>query len=226
VLVPDAQVTPIDSIRVQVIVPSTAQSGAIGVVVGSQSASSPAFTVIQIPALSAQFINQVPFNLAGMANVMAPSSTANVMIQFKNTGTTTWTAGQNFKLGQVNADWQWTSTGRASLGSSVAPGAYASVSFMIQAPSTPGLYNFYWQMVQDNPGYPVWFGDTSGAVIQVGAPNNFPNAPASITATPSPLSVASPIASAPVHPGRSLRKRPRRKRASSSRCSQASSTSV
>jgi hypothetical protein len=44
----------------------------------------------------------------------------------------------------------------------VAPNAQAAFTFTIQAPSTPGTYNFQWRMVQEGS---MWFGAYSPTVV-------------------------------------------------------------
>jgi hypothetical protein len=77
----------------------------------------------------------------------------------KNTGTTTWTASGNYRLGsqnpQDNGIW---GTGRVYLSSydSIGPGASKTFSFTVTAPAAAGTYNFQWRMVQEAV---MWFGD-------------------------------------------------------------------
>jgi len=92
----------------------------------------------------------------------------------KNTGTTVWTPpSQNtynpFRLGaqnpQDNTNWGFN---RVDLGGAVAPGSQYTFSFTITAPSTAGVYNFQWEMVQDGV---TWFGDFSPNIqVTVGNP--------------------------------------------------------
>ena len=71
----------------------------------------------------------------------------------KNTGTSTWTISNNYRLGsqnpQDNLIW---GLNRVNLPSSVAPGAGVTFSFTITAPSQAGDYNFQWKMVHDGVG--------------------------------------------------------------------------
>jgi RHS repeat-associated protein len=54
----------------------------------------------------------------------------------------------------------------AAGGSSIAPGANATFSFNVTAPTSPGTYNFQWKMVQDGV---EWFGAQSANVaVKVG----------------------------------------------------------
>ena len=71
---------------------------------------------------------------------MAVGGTYQVSVTFKNTGTTTWTAANNYRLGaqdpQDNTTW---GTGRAYLSStdSIAPGQQKTFTFTVTAPATP-----------------------------------------------------------------------------------------
>jgi RHS repeat-associated protein len=82
---------------------------------------------------------------------------------------TTWTPGGAYRLGSQN--WQDNTTWGANRinlpsGSSIAPGANATFSFNVTAPTSPGTYNFQWKMVQDGV---EWFGAQSANVaVKVG----------------------------------------------------------
>lgn len=71
-----------------------------------------------------------------------------VMVAFKNTGTTTWTAG-NYGLSSQNPldNLTW-GINRAILATNTAPGATAFVTFNVTAPANPGLYDFQWKTWQ------------------------------------------------------------------------------
>jgi len=100
---------------------------------------------------------------------MAPGETVEVSVTMKNTGTSTWTAEENFRLGsqnpQGNTTWGFN---RVSLGEdeTVEPGAEKTFSFEITAPETEGTYRFQWRMLQENV---EWFGDlTHNQHINIG----------------------------------------------------------
>src|SRR5262249_18558246 len=104
---------------------------------------------------------------------MTAGGTYNVTVTMLNQGTTTWTPEQAYRLGsqnpQDNTTWL-TTTNRVYLspGASVSPGATTTFSFTVTAPSTPGSYNFQWQMVQDGV---EWFGaQTPNQAVQVVLP--------------------------------------------------------
>jgi hypothetical protein len=123
----------------------------------------------------AQFVGQsVPTSLA-------PGEAATASITMLNTGNTSWSDQEGYRLGsqnpQDNTIWNG---GRVYIpdGTSVAPGETYTFEFPITAPSTPGYPNFQWRMVQDGV---EWFGAYSPNVtIVVGDPG-----PA-LTPTPTP----------------------------------------
>lgn len=117
----------------------------------------------------AQFISN-----SGVPTALNIGQTATVSVTMKNTGTSTWTKSDLYKLGsqneQDNTDW---GMNRVWLddADNIGPNAQKTFTFDITAPSVAGTYNFQWKMVQDNV---EWFGDQSGNVsITVLDPNNF-----------------------------------------------------
>jgi len=88
----------------------------------------------------------------------------NVMLQFKNTGNTTWKSS-NTMLGAKNPSnnqfWGKKRI-RISSDSTIRPGETLTAKFSITAPSKPGNYNFQWQMVRTGGG---WFGQKSPNIV-------------------------------------------------------------
>ncbi|GAB2869441.1 hypothetical protein GCM10027277_43350 [Pseudoduganella ginsengisoli] len=82
----------------------------------------------------------------------------------KNSGSTTWTAGTEYKLGSQNPQDNSTWGGRILLTSSVAPGAQYAFHFPVTAPPAAGTYNFQWRMLRE---YVEWFGATTPNVAIV-----------------------------------------------------------
>jgi hypothetical protein len=82
-----------------------------------------------------------------------------VSVTMKNTGTTTWTAADAYRLGsqtpQDNFVW---GLNRALLPKQVLPGEEITFTFDVTAPLTPGMYTFRWRTVRDGV---EWFGDYS-----------------------------------------------------------------
>ena len=87
--------------------------------------------------------------------MLMPGETMTVSITMRNVGPSTWTAGQQFRLGAIGNGWEgW----RAYLPNDVPPNTNVTFSFPVTAPSTPGNYNFRWRMLQE---WVQWFGDAT-----------------------------------------------------------------
>jgi RHS repeat-associated protein len=101
-------------------------------------------------------VNDAAFVSQSVPATFTPGQTRPVTVTMQNTGTTTWSAANLYRLGaqnpQDNTTW---GTARVELPGPVAPGASATFSFNVTAPATVGSYNFQWRMVQDNV---EWFG--------------------------------------------------------------------
>ena len=115
-----------------------------------------------LPDALSNFVSQsVPKTL------LVPGETMNVSVTMRNLGPSTWTAGQQFRLGAIGTGWEGA---RAYLPGDVAPNTDVTFNFTITAPSTPGNYNFRWQMVQEGVQF---FGDaTTNIPITVLTPSN------------------------------------------------------
>ena len=112
-------------------------------------------------------LNNSQFVSQSAPSVMTPGQTYPVTVTMQNTGDTTWTSGSLYRLGsqnpQDNSTW---GPQRIELPNSVAPGASVTFSFNVTAPSTVGVYNFQWRMVED---LVEWFGDyTPNVAVQDG----------------------------------------------------------
>jgi endonuclease/exonuclease/phosphatase family metal-dependent hydrolase len=88
--------------------------------------------------------------------LIAPGGTAKVSIIVENAGTTTWIPTTYF-LGAAENDMTW-GLNRVPLDGPVAPGHQKVFTFTITAPSTTGLHNFRWRMVQEHV---EWFGEST-----------------------------------------------------------------
>ncbi|UXI68643.1 PA14 domain-containing protein [Tahibacter amnicola] len=118
---------------------------------------------------------------------MAPNETRQVSVRVTNTGTSTWTAANNYRLGSTSNNtvtWSGWSCGgynvspsnaRAYLCSnlSIAPGASHTFTFNITAPAS-GAANFGVRMVRDGV---EWFGTTESWSIATGSTNPYPSCP-------------------------------------------------
>jgi hypothetical protein len=120
--------------------------------------------VVAPAANGAQFVGQ------NVQTVMAADQKYTVSVTMKNTGSATWTAGTNYRLGsqnpQDNRIWLRTSN-RVYLntGESIAPGREKAFTFTVTAPATAGTYHFQWQMLREMV---AWFGQKSTDVsVQV-----------------------------------------------------------
>jgi RHS repeat-associated protein len=115
---------------------------------------------------------------------MTPGQTYSVSVTLKNTGTTTWTAANNYKLGTQNpADNTTWGTSRVALTASVAPGAQYTFTYNVTAPATLGTHNFQWGMIREGTG---WFGaNTPNTAVNITASANQPTL--SVQRTPTPL---------------------------------------
>jgi hypothetical protein len=92
---------------------------------------------------SANFLGQ------SVPGTLSPGQTATVSVSMQNNGSSFWLPGQH-KLGSQNpADNQTWGLNRVNVAGQVAPGATATFSFTIRAPSTPGTYNFQWRMLEE-----------------------------------------------------------------------------
>jgi PA14 domain-containing protein/purple acid phosphatase-like protein/Ig-like domain-containing protein len=112
--------------------------------------------------------NAAAFVSQSVPATMTAGETYAVTVSMLNQGITTWTPGQAYRLGSQNPQDNtiWMTTNRVLLpGNSISPGATATFSFVVTAPSSPGSYNFQWQMVQDGL---EWFGaKTPNIAVQV-----------------------------------------------------------
>jgi hypothetical protein len=105
----------------------------------------------------AQFISQVVPRRA------FTGETLDVSVTMKNIGSTTWTAGTNYRLGSQNPqdNLRW-GINRVALPHSVPPGSQVTFTFTVPAPGIAGNYSFQWRMVQDGV---EWFGDYTPNLI-------------------------------------------------------------
>ena len=91
--------------------------------------------------------------------LLGASQQTSVTVQATNLGSTTWTAGQQYRLGsqfaQDNMTW---GLNRVELPGTVPPRAVADFQFTVTAPSTAGTYDFSWQMVKERVH---WFGPST-----------------------------------------------------------------
>jgi Ig-like domain from next to BRCA1 gene len=114
-----------------------------------------------VAARAAAFVDQtVPTDLV-------TDQSYTVSLRMRNTGTTKWTAAEDYRVGSVNPlDNEVWGFRRVAVPVDVAPGEEVTFTFAMKAPRTPGQYNFQWRMVQDGV---EWFGEeTPNLLINVG----------------------------------------------------------
>jgi RHS repeat-associated protein len=88
----------------------------------------------------------------------------NVAVTLRNSGTTTWTPGEFYRLGsqnpQDNTTW---GASRVDMATTVAPGQQTTFNFQVTAPG-PGNYDMQWRMLREQV---QWFGDTATSPVTV-----------------------------------------------------------
>nr|MDQ3806303.1 PKD domain-containing protein [Acidobacteriota bacterium] len=114
-------------------------------------------------------VNGATFVSQSVPTAMNAGQQYSVSVTMNNSGTKTWTAADQHRLGsqnpQDNGTW---GTGRVDMPASVSPGQNVTFNFTVTAPSSPGTYNFQWRMVQDGV---EWFGGyTENVAVTVTQP--------------------------------------------------------
>lgn len=113
-------------------------------------------------------LNDAQFVAQSIPSTMVPGQTYPVGVTMRNTGGAVWAASTGYRLGpenpQDNVTWGvW----RIPPPTAVAAGQDVTFSFNAIAPTTPGVYNFQWKMLQEGV---QWFGPlTPNATVAVGA---------------------------------------------------------
>lgn len=107
--------------------------------------------------------NNAVFDGQNVPLSLAVGQSFTVTLRFLNTGTSTWSASNNYSLGSESPrDGRTWGTGRLQVTTPVAPGQLYTFSVTLQAPSTTGPHSFQWRMVQDGV---EWFGGASPQTI-------------------------------------------------------------
>lgn len=137
-------------------------------------AASTQITVNTAPTPTPPTPTPSPVNNAAFVSYGGPTSVAanqvfSVPITMRNTGTTTWTIGANYKLGALNAFWgigraTWSFVNGAPSTGPVPPNSTATFVFNATAPGSPGTYAMAWQMLIEGV---AWFGETTPPMITV-----------------------------------------------------------
>ena len=80
-----------------------------------------------------------------------------VSVTFQNTGTSTWTAANQYKLGAIGGSDPFAAPRQLiPTGIAVAPGQQITFTLPFTAPAAPGVYTTHWQMLREGVD---WFGD-------------------------------------------------------------------
>lgn len=121
----------------------------------------------QIPI--SPYPNTSKFISQDLPSTIAAGTVIPVTITIENTGTTTWTKANGYKLASVfpedNTIW---GTNRIELedADAIAPGQSKTFTFNVTAPAIENIYSFQWKMIQEGTGY---FGqNTENRLINVG----------------------------------------------------------
>jgi hypothetical protein len=148
---------------------ATAHGGGRGARLGSDDAAAASFlypgTRGGTPPPSSS--NNAAFVAQSVPASMVAGQNYSVSVTMRNSGTTTWNT-TSYKLGSQspanNLNW---GVNRLAVPVPVAPGSQTTFTFTVRAPSTPGTYNFQWQVVENSAGF---FGALSPAVaVSVGS---------------------------------------------------------
>ncbi|MFP5263187.1 MAG: putative Ig domain-containing protein, partial [Blastocatellia bacterium] len=116
---------------------------------------SPSTNVPVTVSASGGGVNNAQFASQTVPASITAGGAATVTITMLNTGTTTWDAGYLLRSQNPAGSMTWGLIG-SGVQSPVPPGSSATFTFNIQAPLTPGTYNFQWQMSQSTTG--AYFG--------------------------------------------------------------------
>lgn len=113
--------------------------------------------------------NSTAYVAQSVPTYMEAGQTYSASVTMRNTGDTTWTDADLYRLGAQNPQDNWTwGFNRVPLPNSVPPGGEVTFNFWVTAPSYAGSYNFQWRMVRDGV---EWFGDYTGnTIVQVTQP--------------------------------------------------------
>ncbi|MBO7392708.1 MAG: fibronectin type III domain-containing protein, partial [Abditibacteriota bacterium] len=115
--------------------------------------------VRKIEAMDAQYVSDT------IPTEVATGETRRVTVTFRNTGSTTWTKGTQFRLGAVD-DGDPFAAGRHELPNSVATGQTVTFGFYMTF-NTAGTFTTDWRMLREGV---TWFGDTLTKQVRVVTP--------------------------------------------------------
>ncbi|MEA3187951.1 MAG: large repetitive protein [Chthoniobacter sp.] len=100
--------------------------------------------------------NQSAFVSQTVPSEMTAGASYTVSVTMQNTGSSSWSADNMFRLGPQNPqDTRIWGPIRAAMSAPAAPGSHTTFTFVVTAPTAPGIYNFQWRMLQEAV---EWFG--------------------------------------------------------------------
>lgn len=131
--------------------------------------------------------NLADFISQSVPTKMVTGQRYNVSVTMRNNSRSTsiWGEYDLFRLGSKNPNDNWTwGLNRVLIppGKQVGPGQSYKFEFVVTAPTTPGVYNFQWGMLQEGV---QWFGSSTNVAVTVVAPTN--SAEVISQAVPSPM---------------------------------------
>ncbi|HLG15278.1 MAG TPA: putative Ig domain-containing protein [Blastocatellia bacterium] len=128
---------------------------------------------IAVAAAGTQYDSQ--FVSQSVPTTLTAGQQFQVNMKWTNRGTQTWNGSSGFRLGSQNPpnNRTWGGDRVIPSGVVVGPSQLFDINFTAFAPSTPGTYNFQWQLFHDSAGF---FGQVSAnVVITVSAPKTPPS---------------------------------------------------
>lgn len=109
--------------------------------------------------------NDAAFISHSVPIIMVAGQPYTVTVKMQNTGSSTWTAGENYRLGSQNTENNYTwGINRVDLPGAVAPNQEAVFTFQVTAPTTPAVYHFQWGMLRENF---TWFGQYTADTLVI-----------------------------------------------------------
>lgn len=109
-----------------------------------------ALLLLMLVAGQAHAAHNAAFVSQTVPATMVAGEKYSVTVTMKNTGTTAWTVAAGYILGAQNPEGNGTwGTDRMPLGSTIPATSVKAFTMLVTAPSTPGIHQFQWQMVQD-----------------------------------------------------------------------------
>lgn len=130
---------------------------------GGSATVTPTTIIVEDPSVRGIFVSQL------LPDQLAPGEKFKAFIQYRNTGKSSWSRSQGYRLAAVAPDSlkNW-GTDKVELEANehVLPGQTATFAFAAVAPAVSGQYPFQWQLYQDGRRF---FGDmTPATTVRIG----------------------------------------------------------